>query len=281
MFEPLSALAVLGFTTGALGFLVSTISRLDEKTQEIRECETRLQSFSWELEYAYMQLKVWQSIWIGNKAFPRETYVHFWGTEGLDNIESRVKGITELSSQIRNLLYHPHNDEPRAALRRSIIEDWHLLIDTEVERLPSQRDMNPQKISLVRRIGFALFRNTELLEKISRLKSHIEGLRDITQWKFRLEHHGDPNQQVTSAELHRISNMQSFVDQISDFGYILSICTGRLDADRSEWAVELTPPGPGQTLDFWSEVDIDTIYIDFIVRDTAPDQQPKAIRLRL
>ena len=281
MFEPLSALAVLGFTTGALGFIVSTISKLDEKTQEIREHESRLRSFHWQLGDAYMQLKVWHSIWIGNKAFPRETYVHFWGIKGLEDIELRIKGITELSSQIRNLLYHPHKDESRTAFRRSIIEEWHLLIDKEVEQLPSRRDIDHQKTSLVRIMGFALFRNAELLEKISRLKSHIEGLRDITQCAFRLEQHGEPNKQVTSAELHRISNMKSFVDRISDFGNKLYIHTGRLDPNRSEWAVELAPPGPGQTLDLWSEVDIDTMYIDFIVRDAAPDEQPKAIRLRL
>ena len=101
MFEPLSALAILGFTTGTLGFIVSTLSRLHEKTQEIRECESHLRSFRWQLEDAYMQLKVWHAIWIGKKAFPQETYVYFWGTEGLESIESRVNGIIELSKKFR------------------------------------------------------------------------------------------------------------------------------------------------------------------------------------
>ena len=278
MFEPLSALAILGFTTGTLGFIVSTISRLDEKTQEIRECESRLRSFRWQLEDAYMQLKVWHSIWIGNKAFPHETYVYFWGTPELAGIESRVNGITELSSQIKDLLYYPDIDEPRIRFRR-LIEDWHLLIEKEVAQLPSRRDIGHQKASLVRRIGFAFFRNAMLLEKVSRLKSHIEGLRDFTQWTFRLRQNSDPNKQVTSAELRRISDMKSFVDRISDFGNLLY--KGRSDLHGSEWTIELAPPEPGRTLDSWSEIDTDTLYIDFIVRDAAPDVQPKAIRLRL
>ena len=279
MFEPLSALAVLGFTTGTLGFIVSTISRLDEKTQEIRECKSRLDSFHSQLEVAYMQLKVWHSTWIGNKAFPRQTYVYFWGTEGLENIESRVNDIIKLSNQIENLLYRPDDCETESPLVRSTIEDWHELLDRKVTQLPSRRDIDHRKARLVRRISFALFHNAMLLEKVTRLKSHIEGLRDFTQWTFRLEQRDDPNKQVTSAELRRISDMKSFVDQISKFGNLLY--DNQPYSFRSEWAIELAPPEPGQTLDLWSEVDTDTLYIDFIVRDAAPDVQPKAIRLRL
>ena len=279
MFEPLSALAILGFTTGTLGFIVSTISRLDEKTQEIRECESRLRSFRWQLEDAYMQLKVWHSIWIGNKAFPRSTYVYFWGDAELEDIISRVNGITELSSEIRGLLYHPDNHEPRNRLPRSIIEDWHLLIDKEVAQLPSRRDIDHQKANLVRKIGFAFFRNAMLLEKVSRLKSHIEGLRDFTQWTFRLKQHSDPNEQVKRAELRRISDVLSLFDQITKLGTLFYMC--RSCKSISEWAIELALPEPGNTLDVLSEVDTDTIYIDFFVRYAAPDVQPNAIRLRL
>ena len=279
MFGPLSALAVSGFITGTLGFIVSTISRLDEKTQEIRECESRLKSFSRQLDDSYLQLKVWHSIWVGSQAFPRETYVYFWGSEELEEIEARVNSITELSSQITNVLYRPNNDKPTIYLPRSTIEDWHLLLDEEVAQLPSQRAMDHKKASLVRRIGFAFFSNTMLLEKVNRLKSHIEGLRDFTQWTFRLKHRCEPYEQVTSAELRRIADMKFFVGAISNFGNLLY--KHRSNPYRSEWAVELAPPGPGHTLDLWSELDTDTLYIDFIVRDAAPDVQSKPIRLRL
>ena len=281
MFEPLSALAVLGFTTGTLGFIVSTISKLDEKTQEIRECESRLQSFSWQLDAACMQLKVWHSIWIGSEAFPRETYVHFWGTEGLEDIESRVTGIIGLLDQIWDLLCYPHNNAPNIRSPRSIIGDWHQLIYQTAEQILSRRDIDHRKASLVRKIGFTLFHNAEFLEKISRLENYIEGLVRLSQWHFRLEQHGDPNEQVTSAELNRISDMKSFVDRISKFANLIYMYKVQSEPHRSEWAIELAPPEPGCTLDFWSEVDIDTMNIDFLVTDEAPDLQPNAIRLRL
>ena len=118
-----------------------------------------------------------------------------------------------------------------------------------------------------------------LLEKVTRLKSHIEGLRDFTQSTFRLEQRGDPNKEVTAAELRHISDTKSFIDRISHFGSL--IYNGPRYSNRPGWAIELASPEPGHTLDSWSEVDTDTHYIDFMVRNAAPDVQPYATRLRL
>ena len=273
MFEPLSALAVLGFVTGTLGFIVSTISKVDEKTQEFRECESRLRSFNWQLADACMQLKVWYWIWIGRKPFPYETYVHFWGTKGLEDVQSRIDGITELSNQIKNLLHQPVNCETGQYLPHSELKDWHRIIDRDVAEIPSWYHADP---GLVGRIGFTLFRNAILLEKIGRLKIHIEGLRDFTQYTFRLKQQRDLNKKVEPAELRRISDLKIFIDRISKFGSVLY--NSRLPSSRLQWAIELAPPEAGHTLDLWSEVD--TMYIDFIIRDTALDVQTKAIRVR-
>ena len=277
MFEPLSALTVLGFAIGTLGLIVSTISKVDEKIQEIRECESRLRSYNWQLRDACMELKVWQLTWIGKKAFPIETYVHFWGIEGMKDIQARVDGITELSSEINALLRRPVSSETGQSLPRPELQDWHRLIDQDLARLPPWRHTEHQKASLVRRIGFTLFHNAVLQEKLNRLRSHIEGLRDFTQYTFRLEQQGDPSKKVTSAELHRVSDMKTFIDRISNVGSLLY--NSRLPYSRFEWAIEVGPPEAGQTQDLWSEVD--TMHIDFIVRDTALHVQTKASRVRL
>lgn len=194
MFEPLSALAVLGFTTGTLGFIASTMSKIDEDIRAAHECESRLRSFSWLLGDACMELTVWHSIWIGRRAFQNETYVHFWGAQGFAEIHSRIDGITELSNEIKVLLYQPAIDETGTSLLLgSELKDWHHLIDHDLAKLPSWRPAEHPKLGLMRKIGFALFRNATLQDKIDRLKSHIEGLRDFTQHTFRLEQHTDPN----------------------------------------------------------------------------------------
>ncbi len=277
MFEPLSALAVLGFAIGALGLIVSTISKVDEKFQDIRECESRLRSYNWQLEDACMQLKVWHWTWIGKKAFPIETYVHFWGVEGVEAIRARVDGITELSNEIKNLLHQPVISETGQSLPRSKLKDWHRLIDQYVAELPSWHYTEHHRVGLVRRIGFTLFQNAVLQEKINRLRSHIEGLRDFTQCTFRLKQQGDLSKKVTSTELRRISDLKAFIDRISNVGSLLY--NSRLPSSRFEWAIEVGPPEAGQTLDLWSEVE--TMHIDFIVRDTALHVQTKASRVRL
>lgn len=277
MFEPLSALAVLGSATGTMGFLVSTISKVDEKVQDIRECEKRLRSFYWQLQEVHLQLTAWRWIWIGKKAFPHETYVHFWGIEGLEDVQSRVDDIIELSNEIRDLLCQPVIGKSGQSLPRSELSDWHCLIGTDLADVPSWRHLPHGKVNLVRKIGFTLFRNTILLEKIGRLKSHTEGLRDFSQRTFRLRQQSDPNLNVTPSELHCISGLKDFVDRISTFGSLLY--NSRLPSLRLEWAIELGPPEAGYALDLWSEVD--RMYIDFFVRDTAVEVQTKASRVRM
>ncbi|KAL9136563.1 MAG: hypothetical protein Q9175_002239 [Cornicularia normoerica] len=243
-----------------MGFLVSTISKMDEKVEDIRECKTRLRSFYWQLQEVHLQLTAWRWIWIGKKAFPHETYVHFWGIEGLKAVEWRSDDIIFLSFQIGDLLRQPVIGKSGQSLPRSELSDWHCLI-----------------VNLVRKIGFTLFRNTSLSEKIGRLKRDIEGLKDFSQHTFRLRQQSDPNLNVTPSELHCISGLKDFVDRISTFGSLLY--NSRLPSLRLEWAIELGPPEAGYALDLWSEVD--RMYIDFFVRDTAVEVQTKASRVRM
>ena len=199
---------------------------MDEKIKEIRECKSRLRSFNWQLEDAYLELRVWHSIWIGKKAFPRDTYVHFWGIEGLDDIQSRVGGITELSDEIKVLLRQPGINETGKSLSHSELKVWHDLIDRDVAELPSWGYLDHRKAGLVHKIGFTLFHNASLLEKIGRLKSHVEGLRDYAQKTFRLKQQTDPNQKVTPPELRHTSDLKIFVDRISTFASLLYLRIG-------------------------------------------------------
>lgn len=253
------------------------MSKINEDIRAAHECESRLRSFYWLLGNAHTELKVWHSIWIGRRAFQNETYVHFWGVQGFAEVQSRIDGITELSYEIKGLLYQPAIDETGTSLLlRSELKDWHHLIDHDLAKLPSWRPAEHPKLGLMRKIGFALFRNATLQDKIDRLKSHIEGLRDFTQHTFRLRQHTDPNKKVTISELRLISDLKAFVDRISDFGNLLY--ASRLPSRRLEWAVELGPPDVGYSLDLWSEVD--AMYIDFVVRVTDRDVQTMASRVR-
>ncbi len=193
------------------------------------------------------------------------------------NSSRRVDGITELSNEIKTLLRQPVITETGQSLPGSELKDWHRLIDQDVARLPSWRHTEYHRVGLVRRIGFTLFQNAVLEEKITRLRNHIEGLREFAQHTFRLEQQGDLSKKVTNADLYRNAEAITFMDRISKFGNLLY--ESRLPYPRFEWAIEVGPPQAGETLDLWSEVD--TMHIDFIVRDTALNVQTKASRVRL
>ena len=276
MFEPFSALAVLGFAAGTLGFIVSTISKIDEKFQDVQEYEKRLRSFKWQLEDVYMELRVWHSIWVGRKAFPLQTYIHFWGLDGMANIDSRVKGITELSNEIKRLLRHPVTNETGFSLRGSEIEDWHQLIGDDTAKVLSSPCSTHEKAGLVRKVAFTLFHNATLLEKISRLKTHVNGLREFTQSTFRLRQWSD-HSRVTASELHHISDLNNFIDRISSTGR--SLYGSRSPLSRFEWTVEIGSPDPKHALHLWTEVD--AVHVDFMVRETALHVQTKASRVRV
>ena len=274
MFEPLSALAVLGFTTGVLSFIVSTMTKMDEKAQEIRECKRRLRDFNRKLEDAYLQFRVWHAIWVGNEAFPDSTYVHFWDNEGLESVESRIHEIFELTREIQDLLRQPVSERAGHTLRHSEMRDWQKLLAHGVAALPSFREQN---IGLVRKIGFTLFRNAILLEKTGQLKSHVEGLRDFTQYTFRLAQQSSPNTKVERSELRRISDLKNFFDRISNFGSLLY--NTQQSNSRFEWRLELGPPEAGNTLEEWAEAD--AMHIDFTLRERVPDVRLNTGRVRL
>ena len=282
MFEPLSALAVLGFATGVLSFIVSTMTKMDEKVQEIRECKRRLRDFNRKLEDAYLQFRVWHATWVGNEAFPDSTYAHFWGNEGLESVESRIREIFELTREIQDLLRqpvsewagHPLTHPLSPPLSRLEMRDWHRLLAHGVRALPSFR---PQNIGLVRKVGFTLFRNPILLDKTGQLKSQVEGLRDFTQYTFRLAQQGSPNTKVERSELRRISDLKTFLDRISNFGSLLY--DTQLSNSRFEWRLELGPPEAGNTLEEWAEGD--AMHIDFTLRERVPDVPLNSSRVRL
>ncbi|KAL9064697.1 MAG: hypothetical protein Q9161_008705 [Pseudevernia consocians] len=277
MFEPSSALAVLGFAIGALGFVVSTISKVDEKIQDIRECEKRLRSFYWQLKDAHLKLATWRWIWIGRKPFPDATYEHFWGIEGFEEVQARANSILGLSREIRKLLRQPAIVETGQPLLPSELHEWGWLIKQIHEELPARHHAVHCKVDLVRKIGFTLFRNVSLSRKIDDLKIQIEGLREFTRITLRMEQEGDPNSEVKPEELRGISDLKAFFDGISTFGS--QLYESQLQSPRFQWAIELGPPEAEYALDLWSEVD--TTYVDFIVKDTALNVQSKASRVQM
>ena len=86
MFDPLSALACIGFATGTLSFLVTTLSKIDERIDEIKECGSRLLAHKLQLEEGRHKIDTWLRVWRGRHAFDDEVYRFFWGSPAFEEI---------------------------------------------------------------------------------------------------------------------------------------------------------------------------------------------------
>lgn len=271
MFDPFSALGALGFITGTLGFIVSTIPKVDEKIRGFREYGKAVRSLSNRLDVAYFDLRAWNIIWVGKEAFSSDFYIYLWGVGGLENVKSRLNDILEEGEEIRTLLYQP--GDSLGGLQSSELRYWadFLANDARLDSLPLQRND-----SIIRKMIFALVRRDTLKEKIESLENSIKGLRKSTQQNFRLRHDGDPGLKVAGSEL-RLLDLQLFVDRISNIGY--SLYDPLAQSSIFEWAIELGPPRADLPLDLWAEMK--QMYINFVVRAKARKGQVKARRLRI
>ena len=266
MFDPFSAMGALGFITGSLGFIVSTLPKVDEKSRAFREHGSSIRAFGNRLEDAYFDLRAWTFIWAGKKGYPNSFYMHVWGLDGLESVNSRLKDILEESKEIEKLLYQP-TKVGKSLEASSELKYW----TAYLARLPLQ-----EKDRFIDRVIFAFFRNDTLKEKIERLENSIKGLRKSTQQNFRLRHDDDPGLKVTGPEL-RLLNLQLFVNRISDIGS--SLYRSLTHSSTFEWAIELGPPETDLSLDLSSEME--QMYVDFIVRAKAEKRRIKARRMRI
>ena len=270
MLDPFSALGVLGFLTGNLGFLVSTLPKLDEKTRAFREYERSVRALCGRLDIAYLDLRAWIFIWVGKEAFSDAFYIHLWGRKGLHDVKSRLYDISEESRDVSWLLYRPVGLWPDRQYEIEL-RDWQEILDSR--ELVNNSLL--QHGSMTRKTVFAMFREDTLKNKIDGLEKSIEGLKKFTQLSFRLGHDSDPELKVTNSEL-RLLDQQLFVDRISNSGD--SLYRYLASCSRFEWAIELSPPGAAHALSLLSKKN--EMYVDFIVRPVARVGHIKARRLR-
>ena len=272
MFDPFSALGALGFTTGSLGFIVSTIPKINEEIRGFREYERSIRSLSGRLDVAYLDLRAWFAIWVGKEAFSDAFYIHVWGLKGLDNANSRLNDIFEESKEIETFLY-PSRTNWGGLRAGSEMQHWQDILAGRV----SVNSLSLQhKESIIRKMIFALFHNDTLKDKIDGLEKSVEGLGKFTQLSFRLVHDSDPGSKVTKSEL-RLLDQQLFVDRISNFGD--SLYRNLAKSSKFEWAIEMSPPGAAHALDLCSKMN--EMYIDFIVTPIVRVGHIKARRLRI
>jgi hypothetical protein len=89
----------IGFAFGALGFLLTTISKIDEKSREFVECKKRLRAYKRELVVFQSKTKSWAMAWQDGSGYKEESYRYMW-SESYDEIIHGVEDIVQISALI-------------------------------------------------------------------------------------------------------------------------------------------------------------------------------------
>ena len=279
MFDPLSALSCIGFTIGVVGFLVTTISKIDEGLDKVRECRDLLLHYNLQLKDGQLQLKAWRSIWIREAQHDDKLYVYLWGKEGFREVQTRLQSLLSLSSCIKTLVRRPTSIDRKNILSSDERMEWHHLLSQQNFETNPQMALDERKLQLSRRIGFSLFGNTTLLDRIGRFKEQVQGLDDFSVRTFRLLRSGDPNSKVSPKEVCELAALKHYIDRASIAGFSafenshLVGTSGRTVAE-----LELSPPEEDQALHTWNEQY--NLQFDIFIRPFGA-QRGKAGRFRI
>ncbi|KAJ9657328.1 hypothetical protein H2201_008232 [Coniosporium apollinis] len=303
MLEPMSIVSAAGFAFSAIGFLITTLSKLHEKGLELVECQERLQTYQLELSVCLSRMHTWTSIWIRDPPFAPEMYKYFWSAK-YDDIIQGFALMDELSQKIADEI-SGHGEEREARNHREKKEkagraegstktsrfevpwrrkardqqkqdnmpqeddwsDWEsvtLSLRREPDAKPEVRD-----VDVLYRVAFALFKNQSLGEKLARLKSGIGNIFELSQTQFQRLQSNSFKKIPTGKKIQQAEELKVWVDKLSSFAKALyEAYQGQERTQR--WALELRLPDNRGNVEKWSRAALLDLDFTLFIKD---DQQ--------
>jgi hypothetical protein len=293
MLEPISILGATGFTMAALNFLLTSLSKLDDKRRELVECQDRLHVYMLELSVCQSRMLTWKSIWHADQPFSQETYKYFWQHD-YPEIMKNFKRMDTLSLNITHDIVGKNRKFPQKKCkneaqadpvigqttksskgghsfhkRTTYMEelsllpqegDWNIW-ESETEKLRSGLDtsLKIRDIGVAYRIAFALFKNQTLGERLGRLNQGIANIAELSGRQFdRLQGDSTKNE-PTYSKLYEAVRLKDCVDQLTTFAKAL-FEQYELSQNNQIWALELRFPddcGNSKDWDSISSIDLD------------------------
>lgn len=258
----MEVVAPIGFAFGALGFFLTTISKIEEKSREFRECKKRLRAYKRELADCYGKMKSWAMIWQDGSGYNEESYRYMW-SESYDEIVHGMEDIAELSSQIEKSIHKASNVVQKPE------QDRLRLLDKLISELSRKGRQT------VKDIAMALYQNQALADRIGRLKSTIDNVTNLSKREFQNRHGVYLTGEATAADIDRAVRLHEFVQS-------LTTLASKLYEERSaaqttdQWALELRFPDENGNVKDWDQTS--RVFIDFtfvIVRPPASESERK------
>ncbi|KAB8199099.1 hypothetical protein BDV34DRAFT_207444, partial [Aspergillus parasiticus] len=250
--EPIS---LIGFSLGAISFLLGQVSALESKGRAFFECHARMRSYASQLKGCLIDFEDWKHVW-GPQYYTKSEYTNIWSEDGYQHVTASYNEVVELAEEIANqfdaLCVDDGNENDIQQINRwkKLLSRWRKQgrrIELDLARLPiddaaiRQVVIGRQNNTVFGRFAFFLYRDQKFSERISRLESLLQDLKKISFDEYK-SRHGN----ISSAP-HEPEAVQETVNS-SEFLQNLSIFTDQVyrlrarDNAWDSWALEIEPP---------------------------------------
>jgi len=106
VFDPVSVVGYVSTAAGFVSFLASTISVLEKRVRDYKDCGKQLRWYKTRLESCRLFLNAWQMLWChGRQPYTDEEYEYFWSLEGFREMQEKIEIIELEINDIGMLLY--------------------------------------------------------------------------------------------------------------------------------------------------------------------------------
>jgi hypothetical protein len=311
MIDPGSIVSATGFILGAINFLLTALSKLDEERCEFYECQDRLRAYKLKVSICQSKIRTWILIWHGADHFDPDTYKYSWSDKHdeiidgfremhelsvqiVDDILGRSKESKAKQHQIKAEKYQEESFARTAKFRASFRlkmrvpnqtaflpqdDDWRLwrfitgLLRQNPDAKPEIRD-----VSGLYRIALALVRNQTLEDRLDRLKKGIANIAELSQSQFTRLQGEDSKGTYTDRTLQRAECFMACVDKLS--GFTEAIYEGQKHVENTRgWALELRIPDHRGNLKEWDRVALLDLDFTFYVKDNQEGWTRRRLRV--
>ncbi|KAI0147620.1 hypothetical protein GGR57DRAFT_515638 [Xylariaceae sp. FL1272] len=232
-FDPLSIISYVGTTAGLLGFLVSTVSRLEQFGRDYADYTKKLLWYHTQLETCRLHLAAWKAVWCRpGDIYSDEDYEYFWGRRNLDAQKTKFALIHEEINDIGLILYARSLDDSSEPPRW---DKW----ERQLANLESaQLQFRPNR-DWLKRICFASFRGANLEERTKRLRENSDDLKVFSKLAFwAAQFRPQVNRDITDVELIRFLHRKQRIDNLTKtLDNLYKECAG-----WGLWSLVLSPP---------------------------------------
>ncbi|EPE26729.1 hypothetical protein GLAREA_02643 [Glarea lozoyensis ATCC 20868] len=228
VFDPLSVIGYVGTAAGLVGFLVSTVTRIEQYQRDFRDAAFKLNWYEDRLTSVEGEMTAWGRLWCGG--YSEDDYQSFWGRKGFDSVQRKMTLIQHEVNGIGLLLYGQVLANEDGQVSGIVDRDW------EHWKLQLQK---LRSVDLISRIFFASFRGANLKERTSELEKMVSNLKSDTQrLLFEIQFRPTTNPTVDDDVLQRVLDRKAWVDEHK----LILTKLFNLSRQWGKWSLVLRPP---------------------------------------